>query len=353
VRAAGWIHRLEQQLERRQKIAMSQSDQGSPREIISSSREMVQVIQEAETVASSDLPVVISGETGVGKELIANHIHLHSLRADQPMVYVNCAALPENLAETELFGHLKGSFSGATENRTGKFELAHEGTLFLDEVGELPLAVQSKLLRTLQNGEIQRVGSDRHHQVDVRLIAATNRDLKKEVAEGRFRPDLYHRLSVYPLVVPPLRERPDDILPLAGYFLERDHRRLGIRGVRLSRKAKRLLSQSPWPGNARELEHALSRAMIRALSEGQDPARIIELDIEHLGLVAEKVPGSPSGNPFPPGVDIPLKEAVDDYKRRFIETRLAHHEGNKAATARSLGLDRGNFVRQLKRLEIE
>ena len=353
VRAAGWINRLEEQLERRQKIARSQSTHSGPGEIIAKSEEMRQVLKEAKTVASSDLPVLISGETGVGKELIVNYIHLHSLRAGQPMVHVNCAALPETLAETELFGHIKGAFSGATENRAGKFELAHEGTLFLDEVGELPLAVQSKLLRALQNGEIQRVGSDGHHKVDVRLITATNRDLKKEVVKGNFRPDLYHRLSVYPLVVPPLRERPDDILPLAGHFLERDHRRLGIRSVRLSNMAKRLLSKSPWLGNTRELEHTLSRAMIRALSEGQNPDQVIELDIEHLGLGANAVPESTSQKPSATDIDMPLKEAVDDYKRRLIEARLTHYKGNKAATARSLGIDRGNFVRQLKRLDVE
>ncbi|MDZ7784364.1 MAG: nitric oxide reductase transcriptional regulator NorR [Halioglobus sp.] len=326
VRAAGWINRLEEQLERRQKIARSQSTHSDSGEIIAKSGEMRQILKESETVASSDLPVLVSGETGVGKELIANYIHLHSLRAGQPMVYVNCAALPETLAETELFGHVKGAFSGATENRAGKFELAHEGTLFLDEVGELPLAVQSKLLRALQNGEIQRVGSDDHHKVDVRLITATNRDLKKEVAEGGFRPDLYHRLSVYPIVVPPLRERPDDILPLAGHFLERDHRRLGIRSVRLSNKAKRLLTKSAWLGNARELEHTLSRAMIRALSEGQNPGQIIELDIEHLGIETNPIPGSISQTSPAADIDTPLKEAVDDYKRTLIEARLTHHK---------------------------
>ena len=354
VRAAGWIERLEKQLERRQEIAASQSARSAPAEIIGASEQMDRLMKEAKTVASSDLTVLILGETGVGKELVANFIHHHSHRASEPMIYVNCAALPESLAESELFGHTRGAFSGATENRMGKFELASEGTLFLDEIGELPLAVQSKLLRALQNGEIQRIGSDNHLNIDVRLIAATNRDLKKEVAEGRFRSDLYHRLSVYPLVIPPLRERPDDILPLAGYFLERDHRRMGVRGVRLSNVAKRCLMKSPWPGNIRELEHTLSRAVIRALSEGQDANKIIELDASHLGL--EILPVKSDGvakNQPEPWLDIPLNEAVDDYKRKIINDRLEKYKGNKAATARSLGVDRGNFVRQLKRLHIE
>lgn len=354
VRAASWIQRLEDQLERRQKIASSQSTRSTPTEMIGESEVMRRLITEAKTVASSDLAVLILGETGVGKELITNYIHHHSSRATEAMIYVNCAALPESLAESELFGHVKGAFSGATENRTGKFELAHEGTLFLDEVGELPLAVQSKLLRALQNGEIQRIGSDKHHSVDVRLITATNRNLKKEVAEGRFRSDLYHRLSVYPLMIPPLRERPEDILPLAGYFLERDHRRMGVRGVRLSNMAKKWLTKSTWPGNIRELEHTLLSAVIRALSEGQDSSKIIALEASHLGLVT--APSKPTKNlPYKSEtfMERPLNEVVDDYKRQIIKTRLEQHNGNKAAAARSLGLDRGNFVRQLKRLNIE
>src|SRR5690606_36164834 len=159
----------------------------------------------------------------------------------EPMIHLNCAALPESLAESELFGHVRGAFSGATDDRIGKFELAHQGTLFLDEVGELPLAVQAKLLRALQSGEVQRLGCDRTHRVDVRLVAATNRDLKQEVLAGRFRIDLYHRLSVYPLLVPPLRERGDDVLLLAGCFLERSQRQLGLRGVRLSHAARKWL----------------------------------------------------------------------------------------------------------------
>lgn len=354
VRAADWIQHLEEQLERRQKIELSQQPHGMPEELVGDSAAMAQLRREAETVAASDLTVLILGETGVGKELVARHIHRHSTRVDQPMVYVNCAALPESIAESELFGHVKGSFSGATDNRAGKFELAHEGTLFLDEVGELPLAIQAKLLRALQDGEIQRIGSDQHHRVDVRLIAATNRDLKTEVAEGRFRPDLYHRLSVYPLVVPPLRERGEDINLLAGFFLERDQRRLGLRGVRLSRRARQWLTAFDWPGNVRELEHALSRGIIRALSEGQPRDRVIELDSRHLGN--ESLPPSerPKVPPLIPGLDsLPLREALDDFRRALIRQRLKDHGGSKAAAAQSLGVDRGNFSRLIKRLEID
>ena len=173
------------------------------------------------------------------------------------MIHVNCAALPEPVAESELFGHVRGAFSGAVEQRIGKFELAHGGTLFLDEIGELAPGIQAKLLRALQNGDIQRLGSDGSHRVDVRVVAATNRDLHREVAEGRFRADLYHRSGVYPLVVPPLRERKDDILPLAGHFLEKFQRKMGLRGVRLERAARHWLLQYDWPGNVRELEHCI------------------------------------------------------------------------------------------------
>ncbi len=358
VRAADWIHHLEAQLERRQRIELSHQPHGATDELLGDSEPMRQLKREAETVAASDLTVLILGETGVGKELVARYIHRQSSRASQPMVYVNCAALPEAIAESELFGHVRGAFSGATDNRAGKFELAHEGTLFLDEVGELPLAIQAKLLRALQDGEIQRIGSDQHHRVDVRLIAATNRDIKKEVAEGQFRPDLYHRLSVYPLVVPPLRERGQDITLLAGHFLERDQRRLGLRGVRLSRRTRNWLMSFDWPGNVRELEHALSRGIIRALSEGQPRDRIIELDIRHLGndilVPSQQSPLHGGGAVMGTAIGkLPLREAVDDFKRALIGQRLLECQGSKAAAAESLGVDRGNFSRLIKRLGID
>ena len=188
---------------------------------------MTQLKKEIEIVAASDLNVLISGETGTGKELVAKAIHEASPRAVNPLVYLNCAALPESVAESELFGHVKGAFTGAISNRSGKFEMADNGTLFLDEIGELSLALQAKLLRVLQYGDIQRVGDDRSLRVDVRVLAATNRDLREEVLAGRFRADLFHRLSVFPLSVPPLRERGDDVILLAGYFCEQCRLRLG------------------------------------------------------------------------------------------------------------------------------
>jgi len=226
------------------------------------------VLKELRVVASADLPVLLLGETGVGKELFARELHILSQRSDKPLIYVNCAALPESLAESELFGHVKGAFSGATSDRSGRFEVAHGGTLFLDEVGELPLSIQAKLLRVLQNGEIQRLGSDKYRKVDVRLIAATNRNLRQQVSNETFRADLYHRLSVYPLPIPPLLERGDDVSILAGHFLELNRARLGLRALRLSPEAELAIQQYQWPGNVRELEHVISRAAIKLLSHG-------------------------------------------------------------------------------------
>ena len=356
-RAADWIEQLEKQLERHHRVNSLMTHEGAPDELIGNCPQMLQLQREARTVAPSDLPVLILGETGVGKELVARLIHHHSNRAQEPMIHLNCAALPESLAESELFGHVRGAFSGATDDRIGKFELAHQGTLFLDEVGELPLAVQAKLLRALQSGEVQRLGCDRTHRVDVRLVAATNRDLKQEVLAGRFRIDLYHRLSAYPLMVPPLRVRGDDVVLLAGFFLERRQRQLGLRGVRLSASARQWLRSYSWPGNVREMEHVLSRAIIRALSDGHPRTALLELAPLHLGAegitsaaphakASASVPDEPPGEPT-------LNEALDRYRRELVARRLARHGGNRAAAARSLGMDRGNFHRLVKKLGLD
>ncbi|QCG94094.1 nitric oxide reductase transcriptional regulator NorR [Azospirillum sp. TSA2s] len=340
--------------------------QGLDFDPVGSSPAMAALLTEVDTVAASDLVVLVLGETGVGKELVARRLHAHSPRAAGPLVHVNCAALPDALVESELFGHVRGAFSGAVADRRGKFELADGGTLFLDEVGELPLAVQAKMLRALQNGEIQRVGSDRHITVDVRVIAATNRDLAAEVREGRFRADVYHRLSVYPLRVPPLRDRGTDILRLAGLFLERNRARLGLRNLRLSAAAERRMLAYPWPGNVRELEHAIGRGAIRArVARPPDGGVLtltpVDLGLEDLGLadpgqeegsaVTAAMPAQRSRLPEPPDLpELPLRDAVEDLERRMIREHLARHDGNWAQTARSLGLDRSNLFRLARRL---
>ncbi|HEU4731740.1 MAG TPA: nitric oxide reductase transcriptional regulator NorR, partial [Kofleriaceae bacterium] len=229
---------------------------------ISPAMELVR--RDIDAVASTDFPVLILGETGVGKELAARAVHAGSRRRDAPFIQVNCAALPEGLIESELFGHVRGAFTGAVASRPGKFEIADGGTLFLDDIGELPLSAQAKLLRALQEGEVQRVGADRPVRVDVRLVTATNRDLVREVAEGRFRPDLYHRLDVFPLRVPPLRQRRADIALLAGFFLDRYRVQLGLPRVVLTPAATAALEAGDWPGNVRELDHVLARAVLRA-----------------------------------------------------------------------------------------
>ncbi|UPG90344.1 nitric oxide reductase transcriptional regulator NorR [Luteibacter aegosomaticola] len=302
------------------------------------------------TVAHSDLTVLIRGETGTGKELVAQAIHAASARADRPLIAVNCAALPEQLLESELFGHVRGAFSGATVDRRGKFELADHGTLFLDEVADLSLGAQAALLRVMQSGQLQRVGSDREHHVDVRIIAASNRDLADEVRAGRCRADFYHRLSVFPLVVPALRERGQDVLLLAGGFLEENRRRLGLTGIRLSNEAQALLPGWTWPGNVRELEHTLGRACLKAFARSGH-ARVLVIERDDLDLAPVAAAPATVATAAPRDVDaLPLRTAMALYERQRIEEALAQHGGNWAAAARALGMDRANLRRSAARL---
>lgn len=354
VKAAGLIASLEQRVRYATQTLFKEN---ADHDMIGDSECMRTLRDEISIVAPSELAVLILGETGVGKELVALRIHLESNRADQVMVYVNCAALPESIAESELFGHIKGAFSGAISDRTGKFELANGGTIFLDEIGELPLSIQAKLLRTLQNGEIQRVGSDKQIKVNVRVIAATNRNLQQEVAAGQFRPDLYHRLAVYPMHIPALRERGKDILLLAGAFLEKNQQRLGVKKLRLDQDAKKALLDYHWPGNIRELEHLLSRAALKSATQANRLADFITISLDYLDIVPEPLNDSPIDSathlPTAPPAPIDFKNAVDEFQRQLIRQQLAAQQGNMAATARMMGLDRGNFHRLLKRLEVK
>ena len=231
-------------------------------DMIGQSPGFLKVSQQVELVAPTDTSVLILGESGVGKELVARAIHDHSPRADRPMIKVNCASIPRELFESEFFGHVMGSFTGATRDRAGRFELADGGTLFLDEVGEIPLELQGKLLRVLQEGTYERIGEEATRTTDVRIVAATNRDLQTEVRERRFRQDLYYRLSVFPVEVVPLRDRKDDIPHLAAHFLERCSRKMGIETTKLKQRHMIELQQYGWPGNIRELENVVERAVI-------------------------------------------------------------------------------------------
>ncbi|MEJ6518730.1 nitric oxide reductase transcriptional regulator NorR [Shewanella bicestrii] len=328
-------------------------------EIIGNSPQMQSLNREIEVVAHSDLNVLILGETGTGKELVAQAIHQKSARQHKPLVYLNCAALPESVAESELFGHIKGAFTGAISHRSGKFEMADKGTLFLDEIGELPLTLQAKLLRVLQYGDIQKVGDDRSLKVDVRIIAATNKDLKTEVLAGRFRADLYHRLSVFPLLVPPLREREQDITLLSGFFAERYRQKLGMKQLNFSPSSLMLLNQYSWPGNVRELEHAIHRATVLARVSAQDGCCTIAP--QHFDLPFKQSPVETNASTslnvnetqFRPLESASLAQAIDAFQRDYIKQVLTAHNGNWAASARALGLDPGNLHRLAKRLRLK
>ena len=357
IEAAVRVTRLEQE---NRSLRMSRSDPQDQRvpveegEILGQSEVLHNLLNELDVLADADLPVLLLGETGVGKELFARRLHRLSRRSHKPLIQVNCAALPESLAESELFGHVKGAFSGASSDRAGRFDAANGGTLFLDEVGELPLSVQAKLLRTLQNGEIQRLGADKPLHVDVRIIAATNRHLPDSIRDGLFRADLYHRLSVYPVPIPPLRERGNDVLLLAGHFLELNRARLGLRGLRLSPAAERALLGYSWPGNIRELEHVISRAALKQLSRGSSRAAILTLEPQVLDLDStaghqpaplERVQVLPADAPFQA-----LGDAVDECQREKIRQALGQSADNWASAARLLQIDPSNLHKLARRL---
>jgi two-component system nitrogen regulation response regulator NtrX len=291
--------------------------------------------------------VLISGENGTGKELVARHIHLLSQRRDGPFIEVNCAAIPEELIESELFGHARGAFTGAVADRRGKFELAHGGTLFLDEIGDMSVKTQAKVLRALQEQIVEPVGGQHSVRVDVRIIAATNKDLLDEIRGGRFREDLFFRLNVIPIHVPPLRERGDDVVVLARHFVGDVAREYGRRLKVLSPESEAVLRAFRWPGNVRELRNVIERVMIMVPGE-----TITATDLAFLGVTAP-AHLRPGSEPMPPASLAPLYTARDDWEREYIRVALAANDGNISRTADVLGVERSNLYRKMKGLGLE
>jgi len=301
-------------------------------EILGSSPPMQEVFRKVQKVAVTDISVLITGETGTGKELIAREIHNRSVRAKGPFITINCGAIPENLLESELFGHVRGAFTGAVANKAGRFQAANGGTLFLDEIGEMPLALQVKLLRALQERVVTRVGDTHAEPVDIRVLAATNRDLEVEIKAGRFREDLYYRLNVVQIHLPPLRDRGDDIVVLARYMVGRYAPDYGNQVRGLTPQAVAAIKRHHWPGNIRELENRIKKAVVLA-----DKAL---LGPEDLNLAPDDLP------PI-----LPLADAKDRFQREYINEILALNNGNRTKTARDLGVDPRTIFRHLEKDE--
>jgi two-component system response regulator AtoC len=324
------------------------AEQTLGRRIIGGSRPMRRLLEAASRVASKDVTVLVRGETGTGKEFVAELLHAQSARADKPLVRFNCAALPAELADAELFGHARGAFTGASSSRPGFFAQADGGTLILDEVGELPPSVQAKLLRALQEGEIQPVGSGRIDKVNVRVVASTNRDLGADVKAGTFREDLYYRLAVVELVVPPLRDRKDDIPALAEEFARRYGERFGLGAVTLERALIDALVKTDWPGNVRQLENTIAR--LAALSTG---GTITLADFRAADTSTSPPPALPPSDTDEPAPDArngpSLREQVEAFERGLVARALDATGGNQSEAARRLSVSRVTLIDKMKK----
>jgi len=313
--------------------------------IIGKSHRMQAVFENMERAAASDATVLVQGESGTGKELVAGAIHYHSHRKDGRLVEVNCSALPESLLESELFGHVRGAFTGALRDRVGRFEEADGGTLFLDEVGEISPYIQLKLLRVLQEREFERVGESRKRRVDIRIIAATHRDLLERVREGSFREDLYYRLRVFPILLPPLRDRKEDIPLLVNHFIGRENRKTGKQLRSLSSEAMRKFMDYPWPGNVRELENAVEHAFVLCRDDPVEPAHLpVELR-EYVPAATSAAPGAPAPVPG-------RARAGAKLTRERLLASLEAAGWNKAEAARRVGLSRTAVWKYMKKWDI-
>jgi DNA-binding NtrC family response regulator len=314
--------------------------------IIGSSPAMSLVFERMNRIVKTDSAVLVTGESGTGKELVARALHYNGTRKDRPFIAVNCSAIPETLLESELFGHVRGAFTGAIKDKAGKFEAANHGTIFLDEIGTLPLHLQAKLLRVLQEHEVEKVGSNKTVKLHVRVISATNSDLEEMVKRGEFREDLYYRLNVIPLRLPPLRERQQDIMHLTAFFLEKQSRLMGRPLCSIGKQVLEVFEQYAWPGNVRELENLIERMI--ALTD----ATVITLDDVPSKIVGAK-PSNERESAKLPDSGLDLVETISRIERDLISQALKSSEGVKAKAAALLGINRTTLVEKIKRLKME
>ncbi len=325
-------------------------------ELVGQSPAMQQLRQLIDTAGPTNSRVLVGGENGTGKELVARAIHVQSPRADRPFVAVNCAAIPETLIESELFGHEKGSFSGATSMKRGQFEQADGGTLFLDEIGDMSLNTQAKVLRALQEQQFTRVGGTKLLKVDVRVLAASNKDLLKEIEKGTFREDLYYRLNVVPIVVPPLRERREDIPLLIRHFMKVHAEEQGLRIKEVTPEAMTVFQQYEWPGNIRELRNLIERLMIMVPGNVIDGAQATtSLQVKPPGAVSAvlSMPSQPAANPLFTQPFDSLRDARNAFEKEYIARKLREHHWNISRTAEDLKIERSHLHRKIKLLDVE
>jgi len=314
--------------------------------------QMKELFSIAKVIAPTDSTVLVTGESGTGKEILAQYIHFNSTRADGPLVPVNCGAIPENLMESELFGHVKGAFTGAVNARKGRIQIADQGTLFLDEVGELPAHMQVKLLRVLQEKTFEPVGSSKPEKSDFRVIAATNKDLEREVEEGRFREDLYYRLNVIPLHIPPLRQRREDIVRLVHFFIERFNREKNCHITGFSSESEEAMNRYDWPGNIRELENIVER-MVIIHQTGEIPLEALPSKVRLFKQDEETEELAPTAPENIPDDGVDFNEEVDRLERRMILMALKRTEGNRNQAAKILNLNRTTLVEKIKKKKID